>query len=189
VRCWGANHFGQLGDGTTNDRAAPAGGDVLAGAKAIAVGDLHTCAVTGAGGVRCWGHNLEGEAGDGSYDAHLVPPAADALAGAQAVAAGFNFTCALTTAGGVRCWGYNSNGQIGDDTEINVDRLRPADTDVLGGVAAIAVGTGHTCALTASAGVRCWGANAAGQLGNARGRQDVLYPPKVDIASLAGTCP
>ena len=89
----------------------------------------------------------------------------------------------------MRCWGYNSNGQIGDDTLINVDRLRPADADVLGAVTAVAVGTGHTCALTAGGGVRCWGATAAGQLGNARGAEDVLYPPKIDVASLAGTCP
>ena len=66
VRCWGHNQFGQLGDGTTEDRSAPPGGDVVTGVQAIAAGLYHTCALTTTGGVRCWGANESGQLGDGS---------------------------------------------------------------------------------------------------------------------------
>ena len=51
--------------------------------------------------------------------------------------------------------------QLGDGT--NTDRKTPPSTDVLTSVAAIAAGGYHTCALTASGGVRCWGQNIEGQ--------------------------
>jgi alpha-tubulin suppressor-like RCC1 family protein len=181
VRCWGQNVFGQLGNGTTDDMSAPPASDALTGVAAVSAGASHTCVVTTAGGVRCWGRNLDGELGDGTYASLSTPPIADVLTGARAVAAGLNFTCALTTAGGVRCWGYNSNGNLGDDTAINVDRLSPPAFDVLGGAGAIAVGAGHTCALMSGGGVRCWGANMDGQLGDGLFPTDSLRPPAADL--------
>ncbi|MES1204693.1 MAG: chromosome condensation regulator RCC1 [Pseudomonadota bacterium] len=191
VRCWGLNVFGQLGDGMTDgDRSAPPPADAIADVRSVSAGDAHTCVVTTAGGVRCWGRNADGELGDGTYDSIALPPSADVLTGATAVAAGLNFTCALLAAGGgVRCWGYNSNGQLGDDTELNVDRLRPPDADVLGRAAALAVGAGHTCALMASGGVRCWGANADGQVGDGRAPADSMFPPGADLEGPGLACP
>ncbi len=50
--------------------------------------------------------------------------------------------------------------QLGDGSTTN--RNTPS-ADVLTNVAAITIGDEHTCALTASGGVRCWGQNAYGQ--------------------------
>ena len=97
------------------------------------------------------------------------------------IAAGTYHTCALGTAGGVRCWGYNFFGQLGDNT--TTSRLIPADVAGLtSGVAAIAVGAYHSCALTFAGAVKCWGKNSSGQLGD-NSITDRHFP--VDVSGLA----
>ncbi|MHB8516178.1 MAG: RCC1 domain-containing protein, partial [Dehalococcoidia bacterium] len=81
------------------------------------------------------------------------------------VAVGGRHTCALNSSGAVRCWGANDNGQLGDGTTIS--HQRPALVAGLSsGVTAIAAGSAHTCALTTAGGVKCWGSNANGELGD-----------------------
>ena len=216
VKCWGDNRYGALGDGTTANRATP--GDVsglAGGVTAIATGYYHTCALMDAfhgGGVKCWGYNSAGQLGDGSFTDSATPVLVDGSEndGVTALAAGYGHTCALTTGGvvkcwgprnyastpgdvnglpsgvlalaaggyhtcalmdalqggGVKCWGYNTDGQLGDGTFI--DSATPVD--VVGSendeVTALAAGGSHTCALTMGGGVKCWGSNHFGQLGD-----------------------
>jgi alpha-tubulin suppressor-like RCC1 family protein len=170
LSCWGANDSGQLGDGTTTDRATPVPVSGLAsGVTDVAAGYAHACAVTSAGGVKCWGDNTFGELGDGTTAAHSAPADVTGLtSGAVAVASGGYYSCALTSAGGVKCWGDNTFGQLGDGT--SADRDAAADvTGLTSGVVAIGAGkAGHTCAALASGGLKCWGNNEYGQLGENR---------------------
>jgi alpha-tubulin suppressor-like RCC1 family protein len=82
VACWGANSFGELGDGTHSGPAAcngypcsatPVAVSRLAGASAISGGEDHTCALLSGGAVACWGEGAYGELGDGGIGAHDVP--------------------------------------------------------------------------------------------------------------------
>lgn len=167
VKCWGWNGTGQLGDGSTTTRLAPVDvAGLSSGVAAISLGSAHTCAITQAGGVKCWGYNTNGQLGDGTTTGSLTPVDVAGLStGAAAIAAGYGQTCALSLAGGVKCWGMNGIGQLGDGT--TTTRLTPVDVAGLSsGVAAIAAGNAHTCALTLAGGVKCWGLNGDGQLGD-----------------------
>ncbi len=73
VWCWGANWYGQLGDGTTTNRLTPVPVSGLSGVSAIAAGYGHTCALLTSGTVWCWGNNGYGQLGDGTLDYRTLP--------------------------------------------------------------------------------------------------------------------
>ena len=135
-----------------------------------------------AGGGKCWGDNVVRPA----RRRHAVP-APDArrchgLAGAVAITAsvGGDHTCAIAGGGGAMCWGNNGNGQLGDNsTSAAADaRLRQR---LASGVAAVTAGQLHTCALTSGGGVKCWGFNGNGQVGDGTPTQRLV---PVDVSGL-----
>ena len=185
VKCWGANDYGQAGDGTTSDvpRAIPTSVSGLAsGVTAIAVGGTHACALTATGGVKCWGNNLAGQLGDGSTTTRPAPAQVSGLtAGVTAITAGDSHTCALLATGGVKCWGGNYYGGIGDNT--TTTRTTPTQVSGLtAGVASVSVRGYHSCAVTTTGAAKCWGYNAYGQLGDGT-TVDKLVP--VAVSGLA----
>ncbi len=63
--CWGANYFGQVGDGSYQSRPAAVQIQNLSGVKDVASGGSHTCAIDGTGHVVCWGLGASGQLGNG----------------------------------------------------------------------------------------------------------------------------
>jgi alpha-tubulin suppressor-like RCC1 family protein len=183
VKCWGYNAFGQLGDGTTYNRATPVSVSGLAsGVNVIKTGEYHTCALMQTGGVKCWGDNDNGQLGDGTVQNKLVPVDVTGLtSGVSALSTGGYHTCALMQTSGLKCWGDNAYGQLGNGTA--TDSLAPVNVNGLAsGVSGISGGFRHTCAVMQGSGAKCWGHNAYGQLGN--GTTGSSSTP-VDVSGLA----
>jgi len=180
VKCWGSNSNGQLGDGTNTDRYTPV--DVMgltSGVIAISVGSRHTCAITDEGIVKCWGDNSFGQLGDGATTDRNTPVDVTGLTeGVQMISAGGYSTCAVTSVGGAKCWGFNHYGQVGDGTTL--DRSTPVDVvGLTSGVRMISPGDYHTCALTTTGGVRCWG--LGGRSGDGT---STAHPTPVDVLGI-----
>jgi alpha-tubulin suppressor-like RCC1 family protein len=180
VWCWGYNKNGELGNGKTADSSVPVEVSGLSyGVTAIGTKEDHTCAVTAGGAVKCWGYNAEGQLGDGTRTSRSVPVEVKGLAGgALRVALGWGHTCVLSAAGGVNCWGNNEYGQLGYGQEAP-SRLAPVNVqDAYSGVIDISAAGGQTCALFSGGGIRCWGNNKYGQLGDGTG-ETRNYPVEV----------
>jgi alpha-tubulin suppressor-like RCC1 family protein len=188
VQCWGSNSDGQLGDGVTpvgfdKSSTAPVVVAGLTGVTELAAGHRHACALAG-GVVRCWGSNSTGQLGDGSTTNAPAPVTVTGLTGVGQLAIegdGLSATtCARLLDGSARCWGANHRGQVGDGTKVQrntpVAVQAPGGGGALAGVAHIAVGGVHACAVIAGGGgkIVCWGRNALGQLGDGTKTESAL---------------
>ncbi len=162
--CWGHNSEGQLGVGDTESRFTPAPVAGLTDTVHLAAGGEHTCALNQTGAVQCWGANGFGQLGvlGGSQ---FAPTQVAGLPGpASALAAGGDHTCAVVS-GTAWCWGNNDAGQLGNALTLTEQVTPTAVTGLSQPVVALAAGHQHTCALTLTGEVVCWGRNDWGQLG------------------------
>lgn len=193
VKCWGHNATGELGNGTVFNRGDDPGemGMNLAEAPLgtgkfatdVGLGQASICAILNDGTLRCWGNNVRGQLGEGT--ATNRGDAAGEMGDAMPVidlglnqvpknvAGGVGHTCALMTNGDVKCWGANDVGQLGlGDTKsrgtMSTDmgeNLPKVNLGIGRTAKAIALGGNFSCAILDDDNIKCWGANAFGQLG------------------------
>ena len=168
VKCWGDNYDGQLGNPDEPDPDPFTLFDIEGAQNNVvnvSAGYGHGCAKLMDGSARCWGDNTFGILGDGTGEYRFPAITVTGLDPVEQILAGNFSSCALTVNDDVLCWGGNSSGQLGD----NDPWFRRTPTPVPGlesGVVAISAGNFHSCAVTASGAVRCWGGNSSGQVGN-----------------------
>ena len=137
-------------------------------ASMITTGE-QSCALLDTGGLRCWGSGTSGQIGDGGLTNRLTPVDVSGLtSGVSAVSSGNYHVCALLNTGAVKCWGYNNKGQLGN-SQVSLyvpEKTAVSVTGLSSGVSAISAGNNFTGALLTNGGVKCWGNNSEGQLGN-----------------------
>ncbi len=181
--CWGWGARGQLGDGYMQNRAAPVQVTGVTTAQKIAASALHSCAVAN-GAAKCWGTELVGQLGNGggleSVSSNPVS-VVGLTSGVSMLASKGSQGCALK-GGAMSCWGYNYYGQLGNNSQTNSD-VPVAVAGLGAGVKDIVVGNSHVCAIGSTGGVKCWGRNGWGQLGD-RSNTDRWTP--VDVSGLSG---
>jgi alpha-tubulin suppressor-like RCC1 family protein len=166
--CWGYNSNGQLGNGGTEDQRTPVEvSNLPAQVKAVALSSNSSCALAEDGSVYCWGNNIFGLLGEAVTAGSYTPVRIQGIpAGVISISVGDYFACVLAESGEVYCWGNNSEGQLGDGTFDFRGGVVQQVSALESNVIAITSGDAHTCALSNTGDVFCWGANSFGQLGD-----------------------
>lgn len=191
---WGANVYGELGNGTNAFSVAPVAVDLhraLLGetVTAIAAGGSHAAALTQSGRIFTWGKGQHGQLGQGIFDHSQTPWPVDVsgvLAGISLVrmSLGDNHSLALGNNGRVYAWGLNNSGQLGNGAGPGQE-ASPSAVDVSGVLAgktvtAISAGSDYSLALTSDGKIYAWGSNYTGCLGNGSSL-DSSVPVAVDM--------
>jgi len=190
VRCWGANDYGQLGQGDNTMRGDTASStpdkipavELGAGRKAVAIraGYEFTCAVLDDHSVKCWGENGRGQLGQGDTTARGddAGELGDALKAVdlgtgrhvRALDLAYKTACAVLDTGKVKCWGDNSSGQLGiGDTSKNFgdnademgDMLPTVDLGSNDEISEVSAGGLSFCTRSETDAVKCWGLNSS----------------------------
>jgi alpha-tubulin suppressor-like RCC1 family protein len=161
--------------------------NISGSAVALVAGNGFACALISDGNVKCWGKNDKGQLGTGTTTDSATPVSPLGLGtGVKSISAPTlsAYACAVTAAGGVKCWGTDSaaSGTLGNGTLAS----STVPVDVAGltsGASSVATGYQDACAVIGSGGLKCWGKNGSGQLGNGT---NVDSGVPVDVSGLSG---
>lgn len=193
VLTFGANTYGQLGNGAVGSTPRPTPTKVLAGATDVAGGREHTLALVG-GRVWAWGADAKGAVGNGgAFQSAVTAPQRlpTTLSGVDSVATGHYHSMALDLAtDSVWSWGWNSRGQMGPAGGTATRVAAPVGVDLPAGeVTMVAAGRAHSLALVGGR-VYAWGDNGSGQLGRTpdttRNSDPTLVPGLSGVSWIAG---
>lgn len=172
VRCWGSNSGGVFGNGSVSSSNVPAAAATgITNATMVTAGGAHVCAANGTtGDAWCWGDRGFGQLGNGTI-VRSSPITSPVYFGASfrptKIFAGNAGNCSIVS-GQAFCWGLNNFGQLGNVGQPIANSGSPLPvTDQSSGVAKMAAGLNHSCAISTAGALSCWGDNSMGQRGAA----------------------
>lgn len=152
LKCWGDNFYGQLGDGTIENKNIPTtvplniGGMVL---TQISLGFSHSCVLDNFSNLRCWGWNYVGQLGDAKKKAdqlfeitkgeYRTTPTLISLGDdgyATQISLGGSQSCAIDNKSKIKCWGNRSfsRGYRKKPTRVDLKRGIPTYAKVSIGI-------------------------------------------------------
>ncbi|XP_073687670.1 secretion-regulating guanine nucleotide exchange factor [Garra rufa] len=159
---WGANSYGQLGQGHTEDQAEPRradGGLQAEHIRCITGGGGHSAVITESGGLLMCGQNHKGQLGL-SHTSEVItfqPCHLPGCSRVQQVSCGWDFSVILTGDSRVLACGSNAFGQLGISPKIT-HSAEPLHVKTLNdAVTSVAAGLRHALASTVSGCVYQWG--------------------------------
>lgn len=167
VKCWGSNEYGALGTAAAYTTIAPTTVNGINGAIKISVGEATICALLASpvGTVKCWGYGSSGQLGVASPPSSTATPQTITTLGGPATdIASAEFHACAVVGGALKCWGANYSNQIQNNATPEFETPVVAG-GVTSGAALAAPGNNHTCLVTTSGAIKCWGSNYAGQDG------------------------
>jgi alpha-tubulin suppressor-like RCC1 family protein len=172
--CWGKNP----GVTTSVDPAiTPLG--LTSSVKQLSAGTEHMCALDNDGTVKCWGKISEGT---GACPLIANPTSVAGITDAVSLHGGYDRSCVITASGQVKCWGNNRTATFGNGSISNFCDMTPETALLNEPAVKLALGWDHTCAVTISGAVKCWGMNSTGQTGQA-GTGPYLAPRSLNSLS------
>lgn len=175
VDCWGDNTFGQLNlDSETSS---------LEGVKAVSTGYNHTCVITSSDSVQCVGQNNYGEVGTTAANSVVSAIDVSGVSQVEAISAGQNHTCIINSADQVFCWGRNNHRQLGPGSSSAMSST-PIRVTGFAGAQSISAGENHTCVVTSTDEIFCWGRNDFRQVDSNSSNPTIATP--IQITELAG---
>ena len=187
ISCWGANRYGQLGNGRNGEDAtssAPVEVEGITDATAIATGAEHSCALREDSTISCWGNNWHGQLGNGTENSSSLPVGVEGITDATDIATGENHSCALHQNGTISCWGANRYGQLGNrQSGENANSSVPVRVAGITDATAISASSG-SCALREDDTISCWGASDFGAQGDEQIGEDADSSEVVQVAGI-----
>lgn len=164
---WGDNLWGQLGDGTNEDRSTPV--KVLENVRSVSAGESHTYAVLEDDTLWAWGRNVSNSFPD-SDDLVNSPTPIKIMDNVASASTGVCTHLAVKTDGTLWTWGK----YIGNKTNKQISTPQK----IMDNVADACTGFGHSMALKKDGTLWAWGQNNDGEIGDGSGRER-LSPVKV----------
>ncbi len=161
---WGANNFGQLGNGSTTNTSVliPTQIGTDTNWKEIAAGLSHVAAIKDNGALWTWG--VGGVLGDTTTANRYAPMQASGSLIWSKITAGKRHTLAIATNGTLWTWGDNQFGQLGDGTTIN--KMIPTQIGTANNWGSFSAWENSTVAIRTDGTLWTWGSNTFGQLGD-----------------------